>query len=127
MDGLYSLIVMAVIYIAAQAFKKVFADRQVLDEAFPQVEVLEPEEPEEQPAAVNNVTATQVERRPMSPRRPTAAPASSTRANVEGHRVTADVDSANAVEGRERRITIKGKSEARRAFIYSEIFGRKYQ
>lgn len=127
MDGLYSLIVMAVIYIAAQAFKKVFADRQVLDEAFPQVEVLEPEEPEEQPAAVNNVTATQVERRPMSPRRPTAAPASSTRANVEGHRVTADVDSANAAESRERRFTIKGKSEAKRAFIYSEIFGRKYQ
>ncbi|MBR5813045.1 MAG: hypothetical protein IKY37_01190 [Bacteroidaceae bacterium] len=127
MDGLYSLIVMAVIYIAAQAFKKVFADRQVLDEAFPQVEVLEPEEPEEQPVAVNNVTATQVERRPMSPRRPTVAPASSTRENVEGHRVTADVDSANAAESRERRFTIKGKSEARRAFIYSEIFGRKYQ
>lgn len=84
---------------------------ETLSEEFPTVELQEAE----QPVAVA-VKRSRPARKPLSADKTVQKPV----ANV--------VQSVNATpEGKSApKITIKGKSEAKKAFLYSEIFNRKY-
>lgn len=121
----------AIIYAVTYVLKKSFSNGdQELGEAFPPIEVFGSGEEADVPDAGDSAVPSDTGRAPTSSHQRSTAPDRETRRTDEGHRVTEDADNvAHAVhaENREKRFSIKGKSEAKRAFIYSEIFGRKYQ
>lgn len=124
----------AIIYAVTYVLKKSFSNGdQELGEAFPPIEVLGSGEETDVPDAGDSAVSSDTGRAPTSSHQRSTAPDRGTRRTDEGRRVTEDADNvAHAVhaahaENREKRFSIKGKSEAKRAFIYSEIFGRKYQ
>ena len=83
-----------------------------LDENFPEVEILE------SPIAYSSAT---VAPRPSSEKRRTG------KGNVSAANVTKPAESpAPPAAERGAKIAFKGKSDAKKAFIYSEIFNRKY-
>lgn len=124
----------AIIYAVTYVLKKSFSNGdQELGEAFPPIEVLGSGEETDVPDAGDSAVSSDTGRAPTSSHQRSTAPDRETRRTDEGRRVTEDADNvAHAVhaahaENSEKRFSIKGKSEAKRAFIYSEIFGRKYQ
>ena len=76
-------------------------------EAFPQVDVLQPEEPEqkEQKRLARKVTM---------------------KAAAEEKEAFSDTAEKRTSEKRGCKVALNGKSDAKRAFIYSEIFNKKY-
>lgn len=134
MENIFPLLAVAIIYAVTYVLKKSFSNGdQELGEAFPPIEVLGSGEETDVPDAGDTAVSSDTGRAPTSSHQRSTAPDRETRRTDEGHRVTEDADNvAHAVyaahaENREKRFSIKGKSEAKRAFIYSEIFGRKYQ
>ena len=134
MEDIFPLLAVAIIYAVTYVLKKSFSNGdQELGEAFPPIEVLGSGEETDVPDAGDTAVPSDTGRAPTSSHQRSTAPDRETRRTDEGHRVTEDADNvAHAVyaahaENREKRFSIKGKSEAKRAFIYSEIFGRKYQ
>ena len=134
MENIFPLLAVAIIYAVTYVLKKSFSNGdQELGEAFPPIEVLGSGEETDVPDAGDSAVSSDTGRAPTSSHQRSTAPDRGTRRTDEGRRVTEDADNvAHAVhaahaENREKRFSIKGKSEAKRAFIYSEIFGRKYQ
>lgn len=134
MEDIFPLLAVAIIYAVTYVLKKSFSNGdQELGEAFPPIEELGSGEETDVPDAGDSAVPSDTGRAPTSSHQRSTAPDRETRRTDEGHRVTEDADNvAHAVhdahaENREKRFSIKGKSEAKRAFIYSEIFGRKYQ
>lgn len=131
MENIFPLLAVAIIYAVTYVLKKSFSNGdQELGEAFPPIEVLGSGEETDVPDAGDSAVSSDTGRAPTSSHQRSTAPDRETRRTDEGHRVTEDADNvAHAVhaENREKRFFINGKSEAKRAFIYSEIFGRKYQ
>lgn len=134
MEDIFPLLAVAIIYAVTYVLKKSFSNGdQELGEAFPPIEVLGSGEETDVPDAGDSAVPSDTGRVATSSHQRSTAPYSETRRADEGRRVTDDADNvAHAVhaahaENREKRFSIKGKSEAKRAFIYSEIFGRKYQ
>ncbi len=134
MENIFPLLAVAIIYAVTYVLKKSFSNGdQELGEAFPPIEVLGSGEETDVPDAGDTAVSSDTGRAPTSSHQHSTATDRETRRTDEGHRVTEDADNvAHAVyaahaENREKRFSIKGKSEAKRAFIYSEIFGRKYQ
>lgn len=124
----------AIIYAVTYVFKKSFSNGdQELGEAFPPIEVFGSGEEADVPDGGDSAVSSDTGRAPTSSHQHSTATDRETRRTDEGRRVTEDADNvAHAVhaahaENSEKRFSIKGKSEAKRAFIYSEIFGRKYQ
>lgn len=117
MGSLVSLLVLGAIYAITYVVKNLGGkeDGRSFGESFPTIEVLEPELPE----------ATAVQQHPVVERH--AAPAKSrTRVNEPSLRVVAPAVKEEKQGKRERLVKIGNKSEAKRAFLYSEIFNRKY-
>lgn len=134
MEDIFPLLAVAIIYAVTYVFKKSFSNGdQELGEAFPPIEVLGSGEETDVPDAGDSAVPSDTGRVATSSHQHSTATDRGTRRTDEGHRVTEDADNvAHAVhaahaENRDKRFSIKGKSEAKRAFIYSEIFGRKYQ
>ncbi len=134
MEDIFPLLAVAVIYAVTYVFKKSFSiGDQELGEAFPPIEVLGSGEVTAAPDVGDTAVSSDTGRAPTSSHQHSTATDRGTHRTDEGRRVTEDADNvAHAVhaahaENREKRFSIKGKSEAKRAFIYSEIFGRKYQ
>lgn len=134
MEDIFPLLAVAIIYAVTYVLKKSFSNGdQELGEAFPPIEVLGSGEETDVPDAGDSAVSSDTGRVATSSHQHSTATDRETRRTDEGHRVTEDADNvAHAVhaahaENREKRFSIKGKSEAKRAFIYSEIFGRKYQ
>ena len=131
MEDIFPLLAVAIIYAVTYVFKKSFSNGdQELGEAFPPIEVFGSGEETDVPDAGDTAVSSDTGRAPTSSHQRSTATDRGTRRTDEGHRVTEDADNvAHAVhaENSDKRFSIKGKSEAKRAFIYSEIFGRKYQ
>lgn len=128
MEDIFPLIAVVLIYAVTHFIKKAFPDgTQESDEVFPPIEVLEPEEEAPVQVAGANAVPADTARRTAPSQGRSATPARAAHKAGEGRRTTVDVDTAGRAEERGKRFSLKGKSEARRAFIYSEIFGRKYQ
>lgn len=131
MEDIFPLLAVAIIYAVTYVFKKSFSNGdQELGEAFPPIEVFGSGEETAVPDAGDTAVSSDTGRAPTSSHQHSAATDRGTRRTDEGRRVTDDANNvAHAVraENSEKRFSIKGKSEAKRAFIYSEIFGRKYQ
>lgn len=134
MEDIFPLLAVAIIYAVTYVLKKSFSNGdQELGEAFPPIEVLGSGEETDVPDAGDSAVPSDTGRVATSSHQRSTAPDGETRRTDEGRRVTEDADNvAHPVhdahaENREKRFSIKGKSEAKRAFIYSEIFGRKYQ
>ena len=152
METIVSLLVLGAIYLVSYVMKSLSASpgeeggKSIFGEGFPTIEVLEPEqeyEHEQEPLPV-----PEPKPEPMfepQPRievpRPTVVPkaysAPTPRAEyVPAIERTTTVLSQTSVPAqametekparRERLVALNSKSEAKRAFIYSEIFNRKY-
>lgn len=131
MEDIFPLLAVVIIYAVTYVFKKSFSNGdQELGEAFPPIEVFGSGEEADVPDGGDTAVSSDTGRAPTSSHQHSTATDRETRRTDEGRRVTEDADNvAHAVhaENSEKRFSIKGKSEAKRAFIYSEIFGRKYQ
>lgn len=134
MEDIFPLLAVVIIYAVTYVFKKSFSNGdQEMGEAFPPIEVLGSGEETAAPDAGDSSVPSDTGRVATSSHQRSTAPDRETRRADEGRRATEDADNvAHAVhaahaENRDKRFSIKGKSEAKRAFIYSEIFGRKYQ
>lgn len=123
MESILSLLLIGAIYSVVYVVKSLRtpADKggaPVFGESFPTIEVLGPERPERpDAAAVPQPPVAEPRTAPAKPR---------TRANEPSPRVVAPVMQEEKQEKRERLARINNRSEAKRAFLYSEIFNRKY-
>lgn len=131
MEDIFPLLAVAIIYAVTYVFKKSFSNGdQELEETFPPIEVFKSDEEVTIPDSGDNAVLSDSDRATTSLRQHSTVPGRGTRRTDEGRRTTGGANNtAHAVhaENREKQFSIKGKSEAKRAFIYSEIFGRKYQ
>lgn len=120
MESILSLLLIGAIYSVVYVVKSLRtpADKggaPVFGESFPTIEVLGPERPDA--AAVPQPPVAECRTAPAKPR---------TRANEPSPRVVAPAVQEEKQGKRERLVKIGNKSEAKRAFLYSEIFNRKY-
>ena len=123
METIISLVVVGVIYSAIYIVKRLIsksadaAGAPIMGEPFPHIEVLETEErgPDEAPL------------KREADRRKTPEYGEKPSRTAYGHRSTSDSSSAADDRPKGKRFSISDKSEAKRAFIYAEIFNRKYQ
>ena len=121
MGNLISLLVVGVVYLLAYLIKnrlskiKAAEPVDVMDESFQQINMPEPE-------TVAAVTKKKDAGRKKSPLLHGEGEA----VGNKEHRSTSD-SSVEKEQSKDRRFGIAGRSEAKRAFIYSEIFNRKYQ
>lgn len=134
MESLISLVVLGVVYSVIYVVKSMLSRSEdvvaspMTGEAFPQVDVLEPsddagqsyvyEEPKQ--SATTQPAPVQAKKKEFIPHKHPV--------NVQ--RATPDLPPVPTVMSgnrKENRFNLSGKSEARRAFIYSEIFNRKYK
>lgn len=124
MESILSIVLLIVIYSVISIVKTLSGKGDVNanpadGEVFPEVEFLEPEEPVT-PAPVRS-GAPERER----PRRRAHGGNHSPVPTGDGH-VAADVRESGDEEQKDKRFSFKGKSDAKRAVIYSEILNRKY-
>ncbi len=82
-----------------------------LSEEFPMVEIMEPQ---------------RIDAVPDISRRSAARSVAPRKKSEQSHKPLSKQPSQQAEKPRVPKITMRGKSEAKRAFIYSEIFNRKY-
>lgn len=92
---------------------------EVLSEEFPQIDT--PENFEEAPQRTQNFFES-LGKQKSEQKRQNRKPSQPSRKSVENTPPPAPQEE----ERKERLVSIKNKSEAKRAFIYSEIFNRKY-
>ena len=93
---------------------------EVLSEEFPQIDT--PENFEEAPQRTQNFFEVFVKQK-SEQKRQNRKPAQPSRKSTENTPTPAPL---NEEKQKERLVSMKNKSEAKRAFIYSEIFNRKY-
>ncbi|MBO5806613.1 MAG: hypothetical protein J6Q98_00255 [Bacteroidaceae bacterium] len=119
MESIIAIVILGIVYSIVFTLRSAMSKnadvkaRPVMQEAFPQIEILESEEP------ADNVTPTVVEQTPVGK--------AASRGTISVNRPLAVSEtSLIPFQGKEKRFRLKGKTEAKRAFIYSEIFNRKY-
>lgn len=110
MEDFLPILIFAVIMVVSVIRNMTKENRQgtsTFGEAFPQVDVLQPEEPEhkeqKRPARKATMKAAEEEKEAVS-----------------------DTAEKRTSEKRGCKVALNGKSDAKRAFIYSEIFNKKY-
>lgn len=127
MGSLVSLLVLGAIYSIVYVVKKLSppqdGGKQVFGEAFPEIEM-----PEPQPEYVAPARAAAPERHPSKPER---KPRGASQPQPQPVRpVAADDEAFDKNDGKQTAgkplVRLDNKSEAKKAFIYSEIFKRKY-
>ena len=124
MGSLVSLLVLGAIYAVVYVVKNLAPsggkDAKVFGEEFPEVEVLEP-----QPEFVAPMPGKSAEKRSSKTRQKRDGASKPVSQPQPVHPVEEGKDDKKpASEG--RLVRLNNKSEAKRAFIYSEIFNRKY-
>lgn len=129
MGSLVSLLVLGAIYTVVYVVKRLTppqdGGKQVFGEAFPEIEM-----PEPQPEYVAPAREAAPERHPSKPeRKPRGAsqpqPQPQPVRPVAAEETAFDKNEEKQATG-ERFVRLGNKSEAKKAFIYSEIFKRKY-
>ena len=125
MGSLVSLLVLGAIYSIVYVVKKLSppqdGGKQVFGEAFPEIEI-----PEPQPEYVAPARAAAPEGHPSKPeRKPRGASQPHPVRPVAAEEAAFDKNEEKQAAG-ERFVRLGNKSEAKKAFIYSEIFKRKY-
>ena len=120
MDTIVSILVLGAIYTIVYVIKNLTSStgdvgKKVLGENFPSVEILEPDEsvPVSSSAEPARTLDDVRQQRPRS-----ANPISSASDNKPKEQVVK--------ERKERLVNLQNRSEVKRAFLYSEIFNRKY-
>lgn len=123
MESIVSIVVLIAVYSLIAIVKVILSKdggveaKPVMGEAFPEIEHLEPEETLEKPSIVENIGKKSKIR---------------DFAKLPDNRTLSFESDAEAPEpvSSERRnsgkVIMKSKSDAKRAFIYSEVFNRKY-
>ena len=138
MGSLVSLLVLGAIYSIVYVVKNLGSStgegKQVFGESFPEVEVLEPAPVPEFVAPAPEKTSKKRSSRAKQKRVwnggasgtiPQPQPRPCPVQPVEAEMPVPEKSEDEAAAG-ERLVRLRGKSEAKRAFIYSEIFNRKY-
>ena len=136
MGSLVSLLLFGAIYAVVYVVKNLVSStcdgKQVFGESFPEVEVLEPAPVPEFVAPAPEKTSKKRSSRAKQ-KRVWNGSASGTVPQPQPRPVqpvAAEIPVPEKSEGeaaaKERLVRLHGKSEAKRAFIYSEIFNRKY-
>ena len=125
MGSLVSLLVLGAIYSIVYVVKKLAppmdGEKQVFGEAFPEIEI-----PEPQPEYVAPAREAAPEGRSSKPeRKPRGASQPQPVRPVAAEEAAFDKNEEKQATG-ERFVRLGNKSEAKKAFIYSEIFKRKY-
>ena len=121
MDTIIYLLVLGAVYLVVYVVKSLSSTagsegRKVFTESFPTIEILETEKSERVPRSV--VTPPEYSFKEPLPQK------SSERAKPAA--AQAAEKSAAACGKGERLVRLNNKSEAKRAFLYSEIFNRKF-
>lgn len=122
MESVISLVIFGVVYAAIYVIKAAIAGsddveaKPIVEDSFPEVEELRPEYDEPQGLVVFAEPVARPKRRPVKRVVHDSGPV----------RTTSGSDVPQEAPAKKERITMKGCSEAKRAFIYSEIFNRKY-
>lgn len=127
MGSLISLLVLGAIYTVVYVVKRLSPTQdggeQVFGEAFPEIEMPEPQPEYVAPAreAAPERHPSKPERKPRGASQPQPQPVRPVAADDEAF----DKNEEKQATG-ERFVHLGNKSEAKKAFIYSEIFKRKY-
>ena len=126
MKEIIPILVFAVIYFAMYVLrnlspsnKESAGETQTFGDSFPDVEILEPAQD-----ASGHVAALPKSRRKVSP--DVASSATTTAAPKDKAAAAVATEPASPKESHTRAVSLSTKSEAKRAFLYSEIFNRKY-
>lgn len=118
MESIIAIVILGIVYSIVFTLRSAMSKnadvkaRPVMQEAFPQIEILESEEP------ADNVTQVVEQTR--------VGKAASRGAISVNRPLAVSETSSIPFQSKEKRFRLKGKTEAKRAFIYSEIFNRKY-
>ena len=125
MGSLISLLVLGAIYSIVYVVKRLSppmdGGKQVFGEAFPEIEI-----PEPQPEYVAPAHEAAPERHPSKPERKARGASQPQPVRpVAAEEAAFDKNEEKQATG-ERFVRLGNKSEAKKAFIYSEIFKRKY-
>lgn len=129
MGSLVSLLVLGAIYSIVYVVKKLAppmdGEKQVFGEAFPEIEMPEPQPEYVAPAreAAPEGHPSKPERKPRGASQPQPQPQPVR--PVAAEETAFDKNEEKQATG-ERFVRLGNKSEAKKAFIYSEIFKRKY-
>lgn len=127
MGSLISLLVFGAIYSIVYVVKRLSppqdGGKQVFGEAFPEIEMPEPQPEYVAPAreAAHERHPSKPERKPRGASQPQPQPVRP----VAAEEAAFDKNEEKQATG-ERFVRLGNKSEAKKAFIYSEIFKRKY-
>lgn len=119
---MYSLLVVVAIYVVVFVFRSLrstHSDVQgtpINSEAFPKIDIFNPMEPENGDVSLENRNTTE----------PTKAVAKRNVAKEKGYKAIVAAPEFPAVKQEQEKISLKNRSEAKRAFIHAEIFNRKY-
>ena len=107
--------------------------RKPFGESFPSIEILEPERVDPVPAPLQTVVAPKSPVRKPEPQRQSVhssvqvvAPSVSENKSPNPGLTNKESSFLPATGKKERLVKLGSKSEAKRAFLYSEIFNRKY-
>ncbi|MBR3877373.1 MAG: hypothetical protein IKJ23_04245 [Bacteroidaceae bacterium] len=123
MESIVSIVVLIAVYSLIAIVKVILSKdggveaKPVMGEAFPEIEHLEPEETLEEPSIVKNIGK-------KSKVRDFAKLSDNRTLSFESD---AEAPESVSIERRNSdKVIMKSKSDAKRAFIYSEVFNRKY-
>lgn len=127
MGSLVSLLVLGAIYTVVYVVKRLSppqdGGKQVFGEAFPEIEMPEPQP--EYVAPARNAAPEGRSSKPERKRRGASQPQPQPVRPVAAEEAAFDKNEEKQAAG-ERFVRLGNKSEAKKAFIYSEIFKRKY-
>lgn len=124
METIISLLVLGAVYLISYVMKSLSASqgeeggKPVFGEGFPTIEVLKPESPAS-PVASDTVAT------PIRRVEPAVTPKRVSTPLPQAENANKNLKNENCTK-KERLVALKSKSDAKRAFIYSEIFDRKY-
>ena len=125
METIVSLLVLGAIFLITYVVKSLSTSqgdggKQVFGEGFPTIEILEPEQKVSRPSVaprVSTIPTSHVERSPQFKKESAQSP-----------RVASNIQLPKNEDPAKHgySVALNNKSDAKRAFIYSEIFNRKY-
>lgn len=124
METIISLLVLGAVYLISYVMKSLSASqgeeggKPVFGEGFPTIEVLKPES-SASPVAPDAVAT------PIRRVEPAVTPKRVSTPLPQAENANKNLKNENCTK-KERLVALKSKSDAKRAFIYSEIFDRKY-
>ena len=126
MEEIIPILAISVIYFVVYVVRNLSPSRKdaageerTFGESFPTVEILEPAQD-----ASGHVAAPPKSRRKVAP--DVASNATTTAASKDKAAAAVATEPASPKESHAKKVPLSTKSDAKRAFIYSEIFNRKY-